>query len=88
MTQQLKVLAALAEDMSLVSSATQGNSQPLATTDLMPFSGLCGHCLSLGFAVAVKRHHDQGKSYKDNIYLGLTYRFRGWTEPAMKVPYQ
>ena len=25
----------------------------------------------------MNRHHDQGKSYKDNIYLGLAYRFRG-----------
>ena len=25
----------------------------------------------------MNRHHDQGKSYKDNIELGLSYRFRG-----------
>jgi hypothetical protein len=25
----------------------------------------------------VNRHHDQGNSNKDNIYLGLTFRFRG-----------
>jgi hypothetical protein len=23
------------------------------------------------------RHHDQGKTYMDNIYLGLAYRLRG-----------
>jgi hypothetical protein len=27
--------------------------------------------------IAVNRHHDQGNSYKDNISLGLAYRFRG-----------
>ena len=27
---------------------------------------------------AVKRHHDQGNSYKENIYLiGVAYSFRG-----------
>ena len=67
MAQQLKVLAVLAEDMNLVSSTTLGNSQPLEAMDLMPTSGLSGHCLSLGFTVAVKRYHDQGNSYKDNI---------------------
>ena len=35
-----------------------------------------GDCLSQGFT-AVNWHHDQGKSYKDNIQLGLAYRFRG-----------
>jgi hypothetical protein len=25
----------------------------------------------------VNRHNDQGNSYKDNIELGLAYRFRG-----------
>jgi hypothetical protein len=25
----------------------------------------------------VNRHHDQCKSYKDNVELGLVYRFRG-----------
>ena len=32
--------------------------------------------VSQGFT-AVNRYHDQGNSYKDNILLGLTYRFRG-----------
>ena len=32
-------------------------------------------CLSLGF-IAVKRPHDQGNSYKENIYLELAYSFR------------
>ena len=27
--------------------------------------------------IAVKRHHDQGNSYKDNVSLGLAYRLRG-----------
>jgi hypothetical protein len=25
----------------------------------------------------MNRHHDQGNSYKDNILLGLAYKFRG-----------
>jgi hypothetical protein len=33
-------------------------------------------CHSYG-VVAVKRHHDHGNSYKDNISLGQAYRFRG-----------
>ena len=48
-----------------------------------PFSMLPSHipyslcpCLSQGFA-AVHRHHDLSNSCKDNIYLGLAYRFRG-----------
>ena len=28
-------------------------------------------------SIAVKRHHDQGNSYKDNIELGLAYSFSG-----------
>ena len=32
-------------------------------------------CLSLGF-IAGNRHHDQSNSYKNNIPLGLAYRFR------------
>ena len=33
-----------------------------------------GDFLSSGFT-AVNRHHDQDNSYKDNISLGLAYRF-------------
>jgi len=28
-------------------------------------------------SIAVKRHHDQGNSIKDNVELGLAYQFRG-----------
>ena len=31
----------------------------------------------LRVSIAVKRHHDQGNSYKDNIKLGLAYSFIG-----------
>jgi hypothetical protein len=33
-------------------------------------------CLSLGF-IAMKRHYDQGNSYKDNYLIGAGLQFRG-----------
>ena len=36
---------------------------------------VCAECLSYSFT-AVNRDHDQDNSYKDNIQLGLAYRFR------------
>jgi hypothetical protein len=46
-------------------------------TPLIPVLGVPQeYWLSYGFS-AVKRHHNQDNSYKDNTYLGLAYRFRG-----------
>jgi hypothetical protein len=40
----------------------------IAWNSLIINSYLVPHCLCLRVSIAVNRHHDQGNSYKDNVY--------------------
>jgi hypothetical protein len=56
--------------MSL-SFQTSGNFNPETEWSFPSWEGLC---------LRANKHHDQGKSYKNNIQLSLAYNFIGWVQ--------